>query len=118
MESPSAQQAPMTLTADLLAQRAWRMPDMVIYQHTPEEWWLTPLDDQLPLVRLNRMGIELLTSMDGKASVGWLLDKFGKWVCGPDGETGRWHLERWALPRYALCYYGTEPPTGQHRSNA
>lgn len=118
MEPKSALQEPLPLTGDALTQRAWRMPDMVVYQHTPEEWWLTPLDDQLPLVRLNRMGIELLTSMDGKASVGWLLDKFGKWVCGPDGETGRWHLERWALPRYALCYYGTEPPTGQHRSNA
>jgi len=118
MEQQSALQEPLALAGDVLTQRVWRMPDMVVYQHTPEEWWLTPLDDHLPLVRLNRMGIELLTSMDGKVSVGWLLDKFGKWVCGPDGETGRWHLERWSLPRYALCYFGTEPPAGQHRSNA
>ena len=66
-------QAPLALTGDVLGLRAWRMPDMVIYQHAPEEWWLTPLDDQLPLVRLNRMGIELLTALDGKASVTLLL---------------------------------------------
>jgi len=118
METKPVGLEPLALTDDILSQRAWRMPDMVVYQQTPEDWWLTPLDDHLPLVRLNRMGIELLTAMDGKATVGWLLDKFGKWVCGPDGETGRWHLERWALPRYALCYYGMEAPTGQHRSQA
>ncbi|MEW6544209.1 MAG: hypothetical protein AB1411_11425 [Nitrospirota bacterium] len=113
----SAPQEPLDLAGDVLGLRVWRTPDMVVYQHEPDEWWLAPLDDHLPLVRLNRMGMELLTAMDGKATVGWLLDKFGKWVCGPDGETGRWHLERWPLPRYSLCYYGSEPPNA-HRSQA
>lgn len=118
MQQTSGHPDSLPLTDDVLGLRVWRMPDMVIYQHAADEWWLTPLDDRLPLVRLNRMGIELLTALDGKATVAWLLEKFGKWVCGPDGETGRWHLERWSLPRYSLCYFGTEPPTGQHRSNA
>ena len=62
---------------------------MVAYQHGANEWWVAPLDDNLPLVRLNRTGFELLTSMDGHTTVASLLNKFGRWVCGPDGETGR-----------------------------
>ncbi|MGH7256511.1 MAG: class I SAM-dependent methyltransferase [Nitrospirales bacterium] len=106
---------PLALTGEVLNLRAWKMPDMVVYQHAPEEWWLTPLDDALPLIRLNRLGIELLLSLNGNVTVGWALERFGKWVCGPDGETGRWHLERWSLPRYSLCFFGTEPPNaGRH----
>lgn len=103
---------PMTLEGDLLQQRAWRMPDLIIYQHGPEEWWVTPLDEELPLIRLNRRGASLLAAMDGKSTLATLLHQFGKWVCGPNNETGRWHLERWALPHYSLCYYGSEPPSG------
>lgn len=112
MKETVALQEPLPLTGDMLRLRAWRMPDMVVYQHAPEEWWLTPLDDQLPLLRLNRAGAELLAAMDGKPTVGWLLERFGNRVCGPDGETGRWHLQRWPLRAYSLCYYGVEPPTG------
>ncbi|WP_447976736.1 class I SAM-dependent methyltransferase [Candidatus Nitrospira bockiana] len=88
------------------------MPDMIVYQHASDEWWVAPLDDDLPLIRLNRVGVELLSAIDGHVTVGGLLERFGKWVCGPDGQTGQWHLERWALPTYSLCYYGTEPPSG------
>jgi len=112
MKPTAAIQKPLELTEDLLKLRAWRMPDMVAYQHVPDEWWLTPLDDSLPLLRLNPLGLELLTSMDGQTTVAALLQKYGRWVCGPDGQTGRWHLERWSLPGYSLCYFGTEPPTG------
>lgn len=112
MKQTSALHPPLVLTPDVLKLRAWRMPDMIIYQHALDEWWLTPLDDHLPLIRLNRVGVELLTSMDGHTSVGALLDRFGKWVCGPDGQTGQWHLERWSLPTYSLCYFGSEPPSG------
>ncbi|MGH7205250.1 MAG: hypothetical protein ACREI2_03450, partial [Nitrospiraceae bacterium] len=112
MKPTAAIQKPLELTDDLLKLRAWRMPDIVAYQHVPDEWWLTPLDDNLPLLRLNPLGLELLTSMDGQTTVAALLHKYGKWVCGPDGQTGRWHLERWSLPGYSLCYFGTEPPAG------
>jgi SAM-dependent methyltransferase len=98
------------LNDEVLALRAWRMPDMVVYQHAGEEWWLVPLDDALPLVRLNRAGATLLAAMDGQATVALLLAKFGNKVCGPQGETGRTFLEQWSLPRYSLCYYGAEPP--------
>jgi SAM-dependent methyltransferase len=107
----AALQEPLALTEEVRRLRAWRMPDMVIYRQGPSEWWLTPLDDQLPLIRLNRAGAELLGAMDGQVTVGWLLQRFGDRVCGPDGETGRWHLERWPLRAYSLCYYGAEPPT-------
>ena len=93
------------------------MPDLIIYQHGPEEWWVTPLDEALPMIRLNRRGASLLAAMDGKSSLATLLHQFGKWVCGPNNETGQWHLERWALPHYSLCYYGSEPPSG-HSSDA
>src|SRR5688572_30421319 len=112
MTQTSILQSPLILTGEVRLFRAWRMPDMIIYQHTPDEWWLTPLDDQVPLIRLNRVGMELLTAMDGHVTVGALQDRYGKWVCGPDGETGQWHLERWPLPTYSLCYFGTDPPTG------
>jgi ubiquinone/menaquinone biosynthesis C-methylase UbiE len=109
-----AQEARRELTGEVLNLRAWRMPDMVVYQRADDEWWLTPLDDGLPLIRLNHLGMELLTSLDGR-TVGSLLQRFGRWVCGPDGETGQWHLERWSLPRYSLCYFGADPPTeGRH----
>lgn len=111
MESASALREPLTLTEDIRRLRAWKMPDMVVYQRSSDEWWLTPLDDHLPLIRLNRVGIELLLSINGQTTVASLLSRFGKWVCGPDGHNGQWHLERWSLPRYSLCYFGSEPPT-------
>ncbi len=117
MKPAAALHEPLTLTDEVLRLKAWRMPDMVAYQHSPNEWWVTPLDDSVPLVRLNPTGVELLTSMDGRTTVGALVNKFGRWVCGPDGETGRLCLERWSLPNYSLCYFGTEPPGG-HRHKA
>ncbi len=117
MRPTAAARPPLELTDDVLRLRAWRMPDMVAYQHSSDEWWVAPLDDNLPLVRLNRAGFELLTSMDGHTTVASLLNKFGGWVCGPDGENGRLSLERWSLPNYSLCYFGTEPPGG-HRHKA
>ncbi len=111
MTNPApVQLEPLALTGDVLALRAWRMPDMVVYQHGADEWWLTPLDDAVPLVRINRTGAALLAAMDGQATVGGLLDKFGTRPCGAKGETGRWCLEHWSLPRYSLCYFGAEVP--------
>lgn len=103
---------PHKLEGDILQQRAWRMPDIVIYQHGPEEWWVAPLDEDLPLIRLNRMGAALLGAMDGRMTIGMLLNQYGKWICSPSQYNGRWHLERWATPRFSLAYYGTEPPSG------
>lgn len=103
-------QESLQLTEAVQAQRAWRMPDMVVYQHSHEEWWLAPLEDTLPLVKINRIGANLLAAMDGKATVKSLLSSFGPRVCGPSGETGRWCLERWSLPKYSLCFFGAEPP--------
>lgn len=117
LSSSSTTIEPLRLEDDLLQQRAWRMPDLVVYQHGEDEWWVTPLDEDLPLIRLNRMGASLLGAMDGRASIRALLDQFGKWVCGPGQETGRWHLERWSLPAYSLCYFGAEAPSG-HSVNA
>ncbi|MCH6558433.1 MAG: class I SAM-dependent methyltransferase [Nitrospirae bacterium] len=111
MKPTATVQQPLALTEDLLGLRAWRMPDLVAYQRSDDEWWVAPLEDSLPLLRLNRAGIELLTSMDGHTTLGGLLNKYGSWVCGPDGQTGRWHLERWSLPGYSLCYFGSEPPS-------
>ena len=100
----------VTLTDDVLALHAWRMPDMVVYQHADAEWWLPPLDDAIPLVRVNHAGASLLSAMDGQATVGSLLAKFGNLACGANGETGRWCLEHWSLPRYSLCYFGAAVP--------
>ena len=108
---------PQGLEGEVLQQRAWRMPDLIVYQSGDEEWWVTPLDEDLPLVKLNRMGASLLGAMDGRSSIQALLNQFGKWVCGPNQETGRYFLERWATPRYSLCYYGSEAPSG-HSVNA
>ena len=58
-----------------------------------------------------------LGAMDGRSNIQTLLNQFGKWVCGPNQETGRYFLERWATPRYSLCYYGSEAPSG-HSVNA
>ena len=55
--------------------------------------------------------------MNGHTTVAALMEKYGTKICGPDGQTGRWHLERWALPTFSLCYFGTEPPGG-HRHKA
>jgi ubiquinone/menaquinone biosynthesis C-methylase UbiE len=109
---PWAGVSPQLLEGDLLTQRAWRMPDIVMYQHAPEEWWVAPLDEELPLIRLNRMGMALLGAMDGRMTIGALLHQYGKWVCSPTQHTGRWHLERWAHPRLSLAYYGSAPPSG------
>lgn len=68
-----------------------------------------PLDDNLPIIRLNRTGLEMLQAMNGHTTVGALAEKYGQKICGPDGQPGQWHLEHWALPTFSLCYYGTEP---------
>ncbi len=117
MTSPVPSVQPLALEGELLEQRAWRMPDLVVYQHGDDEWWVAPLDEDLPVVRLNRMGASLLGAMDGRLSINTLLDQFGTWICGMNKETGRWFLERWSVPRYSLCYFGTQPPTG-HSVNA
>jgi SAM-dependent methyltransferase len=115
MKPAQAPHGALQFTEEVLTLRVWRMPDMVVYQHRAEEWWLTPLDDDLPIIRLNHAGAELLAALDGHVTVAALLERFGNRVCGPDGQSGRWHLERWAQPRYSLCYFGSQPPTaGQH----
>jgi ubiquinone/menaquinone biosynthesis C-methylase UbiE len=108
----SPAQDSLELTDVVLALHAWRMPDMVFYQHAYEEWWLAPLEDTVPLVKINRAGLNLLNAMNGKVTVAALTEKFGRVVCGPNGETGRQCLERWPVPKYSLCYFGAEPPTG------
>lgn len=117
MRSLAAVQAPLHLAGEVLNLLAWHIPDLVIYQHAEDEWWIAPLDDTVPLVRLNRVGVDLLTAMNGHTTVGALLAQCGEKICGPDGQPGRWHLERWATPNYSLCYYGAEPPGG-HRHRA
>ena len=108
MKAAAAIQQPLMLSGDVLNLIAWRIPDLVAYQHAFDEWWLAPLDDDFPLVRLNQVGLEMLTSMNGHITVGALLEKYGDKMCGPDGQPGAWHLERWSIPNYSLCYFGTE----------
>jgi ubiquinone/menaquinone biosynthesis C-methylase UbiE len=117
MKPAVAVHEPLELTKETRALLAWHIPDLVAYQYTEDEWWFAPLDDNLPLVRLNRTGLEMLKAMNGRVSVDALLEKYGTRICGPDGQPGKWHLERWALPTYSLCYFGTEPPGG-HRHKA
>jgi hypothetical protein len=117
MKPVAAVQDPLHLEGETLNLLAWRIPDLVTYQHSDDEYWFAPLDDNVPLVRLNRIGVEMLRSMNGHTTVGALLEKYGTKVCGPDGQPGHWHLERWATPNYSLCYYGAEPPGG-HRHKA
>jgi len=117
MKPTGAVHEPLELTRETRALLAWHIPDLVAYQHSDNEWWFAPLADNLPLVRLNRTGLEMLKAMNGHVSVGALIEKYGAHICGPDGQTGKWHLERWALPTYSLCYFGAEPPGG-HRHKA
>ncbi|HSN05273.1 MAG TPA: class I SAM-dependent methyltransferase [Nitrospira sp.] len=117
MKPVAAVQEPLKLTGETLNLLAWHIPDLVAYQHREDEYWLAPLDDNFPLIRLNQTGVEMLKSMNGHITVGALLEKYGNKVCGPDGQPGQWHLERWATPNYSLCYFGTEPPGG-HRHKA
>jgi ubiquinone/menaquinone biosynthesis C-methylase UbiE len=114
---PLAPQEPAHLTDATLALLAWRIPDLVTYQQADDEYWFAPLDDTLPLVRLNKTGVEMLRAMNGHITVAALLEQYGDLICGPDGQPGRWHLERWATPHYSLCYYGANPPGG-HRHKA
>ena len=62
------------------------------------------LDDDFPLVRLNRVGIEMLTSMNGHIAVGALLGKYGDKICGPDGQPapGIWNGGRSPIIRSAI----------------
>ncbi len=69
MKPAAAVQEPICLTEEILALRAWRIPDLIAYQHAYDEWWLAPLDDTYPLVRLNQSGIEMLTAMNGHITV-------------------------------------------------
>ena len=114
MKPPVAAHEPWPLTGKALSLLAWHIPDLVAYHHHLDEWWLAPLDDNLPLIRLNRTGLNMLKAMNGHTTVGTLVEQYGTKVCGPDGQPGFWHLERWATPNYSLCYFGTDPPGG-HR---
>ena len=55
MEQTALLHPPLTLNGDILKLRAWRMPDMLRISMRMK-WWITPLDDHLPLIRLNRIG--------------------------------------------------------------
>jgi ubiquinone/menaquinone biosynthesis C-methylase UbiE len=117
MKPAVAVHEPRHLTGEILNLLAWHIPDLVAYQHHADEWWFAPLDDNLPIVRLNRTGLEMLKAMNGHITVRALVERYGAKICGPDGQPGQWHLERWALPNYSLCFYGSEPPGG-HRHKA
>ena len=117
MKPAVATHEPLNLTGDTFSHLAWHIPDLVAYQPNEDEWWFAPLDDNLPIIRLNRTGLEMLQAMDGHTTVGALVEKYGTKVWGPDGQPGQWHLAHWALPTYSLCYFGTEPP-GDHRHKA
>ncbi len=117
MKPAAAVHPPWSLTGEALSLLAWHMPDLVAYHCHLDEWWFAPLDDNLPLIRLNRTGLDMLKAMNGHATVGMLVEQYGTKICGPDGQPGSWHLERWATPNYSLCYFGTDPPGG-HRHNA
>ena len=106
MKPAAAIHEPHDLTGETLGLLAWHIPDLVAYQHSTDEWWLAPLDDNLPLIRLNRTGLDLLKAMTGHTTVGTLVEQYGTKICGPDGQPGEWHLARWATPNYSLCYYG------------
>ena len=58
MKPTAAVHAPRSLTGEAL-NLAWHIPDLVVYQHQPDEWWLAPLDDNLPLIRLNHTGLDM-----------------------------------------------------------
>ena len=98
MKPAVAVHKPLRLTEETLSLLTWRIPDLVAYQHNQDEWWFAPHDDNLPIVRLNRTGLDILQAMDGHTTVGALVEKYGAKICGPDGQPGQWHLERWALP--------------------
>ena len=117
MKPAIAAHKPLSLAGETLSLLTWRIPDLVDYQHHHDEWWFAPLDDNLPIIRLNRTGLDMLQAMNGHTTVGALVEQYGSKICGPDGQPGQWHLEYWALPTYSLCYYGTEPPGG-HRHKA
>src|SRR5574339_995733 len=82
MKPAAAVQEPIRLAGEILQLRAWRIPDLVAYQHSYDEWWLAPLDDNYPLVRVNRTGIEMLGAMNGHVTVGALVEKYGDKICG------------------------------------
>ena len=65
MKAVAAIRDPLILTGETLTLLAWHIPDLVAYQHQPDEWWLAPLDDDLPLIRLNQTGLDLLKAMNG-----------------------------------------------------
>ncbi|MDF0651007.1 MAG: hypothetical protein P0121_06005, partial [Nitrospira sp.] len=117
MKPAAAVHGPRSLTGEVLFLLAWHIPDLVAYHHHEDEWWLAPLDDNLPLIRLNRTGLDMLKAMNGHTTVGTLVEQYGAKICGPDGQPGVWHLERWATPNYSICYFGTAPPGG-HRHKA
>ena len=69
MKPAVAAHEPLSLTGEILLLLAWRIPDLVAYQHNHDEWWFAPLDDNLPIVRLNRTGLDILQAMDGHTTV-------------------------------------------------
>ncbi|HSQ52805.1 MAG TPA: hypothetical protein VLL94_16270, partial [Nitrospiraceae bacterium] len=90
MKPTVAAHEPLSLTGETLNLLAWRIPDLVAYQHTEDEWWFAPLDDNLPIMRLNRIGLEMLRAMNGHTTVGALVEQYKNKICGPDGQPGQW----------------------------
>ncbi|NJN70903.1 MAG: class I SAM-dependent methyltransferase [Nitrospira sp.] len=110
MKLAAAIYEPHDLTGETLGFLAWHIPDLVVYQHITDEWWLAPLDDNLPLIRLNRTGLDLLRAMTGHTTVGTLVEQYGTKICGPDGQPGEWHLARWRLPTTHFAITGLSHP--------
>jgi hypothetical protein len=74
MKPAVAVHQPLSLTGETLNLLAWHIPDLVAYQPHEDEWWFAPLDDNLPIVRLNRTGLEMLRAMNGHTSVSALME--------------------------------------------
>ena len=42
MKPAVAAHEPLDLTGETLSLLAWRIPDLVAYQHNEDEWWFAP----------------------------------------------------------------------------
>ena len=89
MKPAVAAHEPLSLTGETLSLLAWHIPDLVAYQHNEDEWWFAPLDDNLPIVRLNRTGLEMLQAMNGHTAVGALVGKYGPRVRSEERRVGK-----------------------------
>ena len=93
---------PRHLSGETLNLLAWHIPDLVAYQHHPDEWWFAPLDDNLRTLRTHEANHVILANGLGRAGTSFMNEGLASAVISQSfAEIGGTFFYKWAAANRA-----------------